>query len=706
MNSKEIINKIKEQNGITGRFPTRVILINSWNDYKTIINDLYSICDMSINLVTFTNDDLLPDFRALHNELNKHKNRMILLLSIDEYLRICSKYENDKSRREFVSIWSKMLTTAETTKYIIPIYNGKELFNDAIVDNDHIYRHPEFVYELSDTESDIKPTFNITIFSPDFKDNIVYDATSFKEWLQNYNKLYDDKIDKHFSLRTKLYVFSENMIGKVNVSIEKSPFEYIKKKVSDGHLLKEEFGNKDIWCEVVKSIKINKPFSTTIGFILNVGHKYDILSILSRFNLLTETEKQILWIRNLLYPSHDYISTIMSNAVSIEDMPSLIRDCIFGSETLTSEQMIERKEALKCLNMNYDFEYFQKLDNIYHAKQRLVYITYITKEERIYAIKTISECLQNGENNIELANLIREDYPQFAEYLHPIGWIASQTHKDSNIDEYFNWYRKTKIKNYVPDIVPSIDYDHFDYRNKLIKNCEKSHILWIDGLGAEWMPLLVSEIKKRTGASITPYYAKSVLPSETEFNRHWEKSDDKKDRLDKLSHRGIPDEKDYFSIIAEQIKIICEFSDDVGELIKSNNSVIITGDHGSSRLAALMFHKKDNFALTPPKNSSVFAFGRYCKLTDVAEATVTDSMKLVSITKEDESSVKYLVMKNYEHFTFSGNAIVEIHGGATPEECLIPVIIVSRKNPILKNENQNQSKSTKPVLATVKDMGI
>ncbi len=89
---------------------------------------------------------------------------------------------------------------------------------------------------------------------------------------------------------------------------------------------------------------------------------------------------------------------------------------------------------------------------------------------------------------------------------------------------------------------------------------------------------------------------KALLPTETEYNRKWTTGDEKWDRLDKLSHNGMPDDKDYFICIARQLEIINEIAEHVEEMLKKANSVILTGDHGSSRLAALLFHDSGNFA--------------------------------------------------------------------------------------------------------------
>jgi hypothetical protein len=149
----------------------------------------------------------------------------------------------------------------------------------------------------------------------------------------------------------------------------------------------------------------------------------------------------------------------------------------------------------------------------------------------------------------------------------------------------------------------------------------------------------------------------------------------------------MPDDKDYFACVARQFEIMNEIVERVSEMLVKANRVIITGDHGSSRLAALLFHDVQNFAVEPPKNAVVRSFGRFVELKDDSYVSITPSMER---TKLDGKH--YIVMKTYEHFKQSGNAAGgntdenavagEVHGGMTPEEYLVPVIIVTRKVPL------------------------
>jgi hypothetical protein len=135
----------------------------------------------------------------------------------------------------------------------------------------------------------------------------------------------------------------------------------------------------------------------------------------------------------------------------------------------------------------------------------------------------------------------------------------------------------------------------------------------------------------------------------------------------------------------------------VGEMLKKVNRAIVTGDHGSSRLAALLFHDSGNFAVEPPKNAIVRSFGRFVELKDDSYVSLTPSMERTELDGKH-----FVVMKTYEHFKQSGNAAGgntdenavagEVHGGMTPEEYLVPVFVVSRKKPLSAKEAPQKAK--------------
>lgn len=94
-------------------------------------------------------------------------------------------------------------------------------------------------------------------------------------------------------------------------------------------------------------------------------------------------------------------------------------------------------------------------------------------------------------------------------------------------------------------------------------------------------------------------------------------------------------------------------------------TVIITSDHGFSRGAIKRYESHPT-----EKSSDVMYFGRYC-----SDATVDYEKRYKFCIKDGD----FYCMANYMRFSVSGNQQCEIHGGATLEEALVPIITIRKK---------------------------
>lgn len=685
MTISEVVSRISNERQTPGRFPARLIFAHNFTNYLSLVGELRAVCDTVIDLAEFTKGDVLPRFKDFKNELKKYKGKQLLLLSFGEYLRLCIKRERDKTTANFPEIWEQQQSENSTTKYIIPIFGGKEIFDSIMPIQDE--RQQRFIWELSESSSESE--YSLAIYSPDFAEAINADATTIQDWFQKWSSLFGDKSRNSFSIQTKLYRYAEPTYGGVRVSIIDEPFSYVVSLAADGEKLRKQDGDEEFWKYIASNTKQGQLFADTIKTLLNIGRNFDPISVLARFSELSGNELNLLRLWYKLYPSDDYYTYAINKAPTIEGIPTAIRDSIFDISSPTDAFIQQRTSALRVLDVSYSDEYFARLDEVTSPESRLMMLTYRTLPERAYAVKTVSGLLRSGADVNAIVAQIKSDYPDLAWYLNP------RNADVDDIEKYFCWYRKSKLINRPNTDVPChIDFDNIDSRNKVIQQNNSEDILpfWVDGLGAEWIPVLLGRLNSLgVAVTINPIVAKAVIPTETEYNRKWTAADKKWDRLDKLSHDGMPDDKDYFLCIARQLEIMGEIAEHAGEMLTRVNRAIVTGDHGSSRLAALMFHDTDNFAAEPPKNSIVRSYGRFVELKDDSYVALTPSME-----KTEVDGKHFVVMKTYEHFKQSGNAAGgntddnavagEVHGGMTPEEYLVPVLFITRKNPLPKKE--------------------
>ena len=678
MNISEVISKVSSERQTPGRFPARLIFVHNFSDYMTLVNELKTVCDAVVDLADFTKGDVFPRFKDFKNELTKHAEKQLLLLSFGEYLRICSKRERDKTSANFPEIWEQQQSESSTTKYIIPIFGSKVVFDSIIPIQDE--RQHQFIWELSESSSESE--YSLAVYSPDFANSIVADATSLQEWFQKWTVFFTDKSRDNFSLQTKLYRYAEPTYGVVRVSTINEPYAYVISLVADGERLEKTDGNEEFWKYIASNTIQGRPFAETIKHLLNIGHSFDPVSVLARIGELSENEVNLLKLWYKLYPSDDYYTYAINKAKTPAGIPVSLRDSVFELPNITDAFIQQRAAALRVLDVSYSDEYFTKLDRVTAPESRLMRLTYRTLAERAYAVKTVSELLRSGADVAVVAEQLKPDFPDLAEYLNPTA------DKSNKITQYFNWYRRSKLINRPNTDIPCvIDYDSIDSRNKVMQRngTVDSLSFWVDGLGAEWIPVLLRRLNLLGNeVTVKPIVAKAILPTETEFNRKWTSEDRKWDKLDKLSHKGIPDDNDYFLCVARQLEIMGEIVEHVEKLLSKVNRAILTGDHGSSRLAALLFHETENFAVEQPKNAIVRSFGRFVELIDDGYVPLTPSME-----RTVNDGKHYIVMRDYGHFKQSGNAAGgntdetavagEVHGGMTPEEYLVPVLIVSRK---------------------------
>lgn len=254
-----------------------------------------------------------------------------------------------------------------------------------------------------------------------------------------------------------------------------------------------------------------------------------------------------------------------------------------------------------------------------------------------------------------------------------------------NIGVYnpFGWAVMWANLAYNSIVVNAFDINSYPYRYTLLSDSitTDSVVLWIDALGAEWLSLLCWTLQKDNNGQIKSVaLAQSCLPTETEYNDQWNKMDtphDKLDKLDKLAHHGVIDDPSYYACIQEQFSFFSKVVDKVEELFQKYHRVIITGDHGSSRLAARFFHAREGYPA--PASSQVCSHGRFCIFNGAK--IIASSNQVIA---KDSDGNQYLIFKNYDHFKQSGFAAGgddenaqygELHGGASPEELLVPVVV-------------------------------
>ncbi|MGI6632059.1 MAG: BREX-4 system phosphatase PglZ [Bacillota bacterium] len=583
-------------------------------------------------------------------------------------------------------LWESQQPAESRRRIIVPLFACKDIFHGLIPSIDE--RQADYLWELECDEPGNR-RFTVSVFAPIFRHALkeLKPIVGMKKWLTYCER--DEADTENFSIVTGLWGNAQNTSGIVSVRVIESPFDYVSGMVSDGHKLKREWGTEQQWASLVSQVVNNAPFNRTILSAMNLLH-FDIRAMLAQWRSTDANKRWLTWLWYRVNEVSDYYGYVFGNLTSLSSLEKEMCHAIFRVVSTRPEWIPQYLEALESLGVqSFDREYFDHLDALPLPETRLALLTGRTHEERAFAIRTVGYWLRKGASLPAVLESIRDRFPLLAAYLEP-----TDSYQSTELTDYFRWYREQKLRNEYPGTtpIPKVNLENYDSRySKLSQYSHQDcYMLWIDGMGVEWMPLLLWCIRRAQPDSTVEWHVTtSLVPTETQDNAQWEELAcpyEKWNRLDSLAHKGMPDDQDYYSCIAYQFEVIEAAAERAVLLLKESDCVVITSDHGSSRMAALSFHISES--LSAPVGSRVRSYGRYCELS--GPLSETDRMPCVRHVRSDNT--EYLVMTTHDHYSQSGNAAGvnsedqarsgEIHGGMTPEEYLVPVVVLRRSVPL------------------------
>lgn len=682
MTVQDCLNKLQKEkrDEIGSRFPCRVILVKSRTSYRQLYQGLNSLCDAKVSSeMLFSGADVMPAYNKLIDKLDR--GEWLILPGVSEYLRLFSKSEVEK--RRFASLWDYMADADCKGRILIPLWHCETQWYDKALHFTDDIRKNDYIYSCEEEDEDERLT--VRVFSDAFESNIGQLSANcslfvgLQEWYESF--LGSDEPFRDYCLLTKQVRAIAPISGDITISVIKDAFSFIRENLSDGHILSHDLCPEAALQELIPQAIKGYSLNQAILSVFNI-QDFNGLSVLSGWNTLSKGKKQLFKLWYHFNEDNTYICRCVQNAQTVENIESHILLDIFDAMQKRPEWIPQCNAVYSAMKLKKTDAFFAALDKIPVFEDRLAFLSTDTKEERVYLLNTIGKWMKQDTNQVLASEKLKESYPTLTAYLQK---LPCET--DLQFDEYFTSYKTYKLSNTLPQDLDAYFQDinpgSFPFRYSLLKQnlIDDTVVLWIDAMGIEYMPLLYhSLIEAKTGKIVFSGIGQANLPTETCFNEQWNQMDvpyEKKDKLDKLAHKGIVDEPDYYSCIEESFSFIQSIPEVVKSLFQQYRRVIITGDHGTSRLAARFFHEWDGWAA--PKDAKVLSHGRFCQLGE-KEHVPYDSLCIAKIGSE-----KFMAFKDYHHFKIGGfaagndddNAIYgEVHGGATPEEMLVPIIAV------------------------------
>jgi len=474
-----------------------------------------------------------------------------------------------------------------------------------------------------------------------------------------------------------------NVVVSSNVNLDNSLFTIQKinnayegiKFTSKGFILPNSCGSDTYWAELLVEINQNN------GSLNEVFEKHGF-----RNNFETDFYSRLAdnnyhnWLYFISLKSktdtitNGYLRFVLEKTNCFEDFKNNILNAIIDvphtDKRFTSFYM-ERK-TLVAKFPESDIANFV-INNRQVVSESVYKLTDTTRTEREEIIVWLSK---NG-----LIPQIESIYPALTAYMKK--YIFKCPELADLLTNYFEEYKLQKLKNKLEsNFLDKVDelahsprkFNRLPTRNDVIDSLDKSdtYLYWLDALGVEYLSFIETLVQKR-GLSISINIARAELPTITSFNRdfydNWQGKKEKNEELDEIKHKekgGYNFENNELPIhLVKELDVITAAIEKAATELALHHykRFLIVSDHGASRLVVLRRKEEQYDTDTKGEHS-----GRCCKLFQ--------PYNLPFAAEENE----YLVLADYGRFKGSRAANVEVHGGASFEEVVVPIIELTLKN--------------------------
>lgn len=398
--------------------------------------------------------------------------------------------------------------------------------------------------------------------------------------------------------------------------------------------------------------------------------------VLRVFDERKDTEREaVFWLIRNVAPPKSYLERVVRyEGVVADNFRSAYVTCAAQCLDNSEEHSGERRDAILAANVKMsDAAIRQFIDRCVNESTSRVapWLNCGTDAEQTELLR---RCFIDG----IITNSIKDVYPALAAYLN-----TDSVFENNTLATYFGKYRELKITSRVtPEFCKKAQQVNpltsVQARNKMVqrysldKGCA---LLVVDAMGAEWIPMLVELARKRNIGIDSIEVGEACLPTTTRFNSiYWPDANRRLPdikRFDNIVHNGV--EAHELRSAEENLAAALDVIDDevlprVADGLSHFERVLVTADHGSSRLSILAWKSKLVQTLSCEDKEKISDW-RYREAAEQGECPPE---------LEETLDGKYWVMRGYSRLPKKGGGQgFELHGGATLEERLVPVVIFS-----------------------------
>jgi len=704
-NLEELLSTVNADRNIDGdgastanRFPVRFVLFDNFRDCCMFVEDISHLPNINIQRLEDWMDEEYPDIFIPHDKLAR-KILQLIRATPSEYRIIMpfsemARFYDNKEMLEF----DALISTVKGFDTEKEGYKHKQRIYIPIVGQEGKMQHfrddsQSFIwyYHNADRQLDYRLIMtNGTTYGVQGLETKYNIARTLTEWL-GYWKFPD--------LKPNIISVSKSIFSHKEYAKPDNAFEFCKCDNSYQFLV---YGLKlDIDCipynedeDVYWNMLATKVNIHNFRFEQFFNEQFGIYN-LADHKIFFETwfkhkEPFMRWLLAKYYIhkfcNKGYICRVLQQLESYSDtaFAKALALTIFSLDEPES-YLEERKEGLKQGTMNgmelapyvqtYLISKITEIEAKAGIMSALKYISCLSYAEK----KHIVEWYRDGK--VSKGDLL-ELYPDLYYYLGKT--VASA--EDTWVLDYMDKYKDAKVKNdYTDDIKYYIltknqnNVEHFKWANKfsttrtlLSMRSDIQCYLWIDGLGVDWIPFITQIVKEHESEGYylnEAYVATAKVPTRTDIN----KADiqalsgglyEKKGDIDEISHSC----RRYPKFIIDDLETIRKT---VHKFLLEHPGVkiAIVSDHGISYLAQL----RSGYNLKGYKSDH---YGRVAETSTLSKIPIVADDKYNIIKMPDNKTICLCALR-HESLMAKIPEGMGCHGGCTPEEQLVPLLIIS-----------------------------
>lgn len=702
--TKEIVRDKENRDMLAQRYAVRFVMLNNFNEFKELAKFMANIgvdtLDLE-NLIDEGEDDTWITKDTL-KEAIKACEKSTFVTPFSEVVRF---YNDDDFRGFFNEIMLLEDIHNPNKRIYIPLIGLQNRFTDFL---NHFAR----IQESAPIWRYDAETQSVEVFFAKYKDFVLPNGTvqcqldSLRDWLMFWKK----QAPQERIVCTSLPISAKYKYSKpdniFNFTRIANAYEFMTQFLELQFPFEYEEEDKAYWEELLK--KLDKNNLNTFSFDAFVRKsfnkvKFDASDVISEWAEATASPYDRWLLRNyVLYTNfahkYPYISLCMDSVTTLTDeyqLTNMIATRILYDgipANRQSEYADERRKIIvdnrhvfeSMISTNDQNSLFENTKEVFNQRKDLNYVIELCTGVFDFEKKLLMGWSVHHPNNKKLKDAIGKIYPEYDAYLEtntPSHFVP----ENQWFIEYVKAYKQAKMEDkYLDRITNCIKeknesaasfynwYYGFQNTHEVLAEMTKSipykpdRVYWIDGLGAEFLSYILFLINqsKTDMKVIRSEFTRSYLPSSTHHNRFEGENVKKFEALDALGH----DSHGYkhYDTLKEELKVLKEIVHEILTACKNDKCTIaIVSDHGLSCLSRKAPSKKYEGKFEHE--------GRYIKTIDDA---VTDHDYLVH--ENENEGVKYKVALT--HSSLSKVPTHQVHGGCTPEEVIVPFILLSNKN--------------------------